>query len=225
MLCATQPLRGATADPRSYLADISALLQRQWPTNRTVTLVFHGHSVPAGYAKTPIVQTFDAYPHLLHVALKKRFPYAVINCIVTAIGGENSEQGAKRFERDVLSLHPDLVAIDYSLNDRGLGVKRAEAAWRQMIEAALRRHVKIILLTPSIDLGAKLDDPSDPLNQQAEMVRSLAREYQVGLVDSLARFKECIQKGTAAKDLMAQSNHPNRQGHALIADELEKWFP
>lgn len=40
------------------------------------------------------VQTFDADPHLLHVGLKDRFPLAVINVIVTAIGGESSESGS-----------------------------------------------------------------------------------------------------------------------------------
>ena len=224
LVCGINPANGAVADQRTYLARYPTLLQRQWPSNRTVTIVCHGHSVPAGYARTPIVDTFDAYPYLMHAALKARYPYAVINCIVTAIGGENSEHGAVRFEKDVLSLHPDLVTIDYSLNDRSLGVKRAEAAWRKMIEEALRQHVKVLLLTPSNDLRADLNDPKDPLNQQAEMVRSLAQDYQVGLVDSLAAFKASIVNGTPAESLMAQGNHPNRKGHELIAVEIEKWF-
>lgn len=218
------PLEGL-ADSHSYLGNVSALLQKQWPANRTVNIVFHGHSVPAGYARTPIVNTFDAYPYLLHRKLKDRFPFAVMNCIVTAIGGENSEQGAARFERDVLALRPDVVTIDYSLNDRGLGVSRAEAAWRKMIQSAMDHNIKVILLTPSIDLSAHFDDPNDPLNQQAEMVRRLAREYHVGLADSLARFKDFVRAGGAAGDLMAQVNHPNRKGHELIAAELAKWFP
>ena len=35
-------------------------------SNHTVNLVCHGHSVLAGYFKTPEVRTFDAYPYLLH---------------------------------------------------------------------------------------------------------------------------------------------------------------
>ena len=103
---------------KTYLADVSATLQKQWPDNRIVNIVCHGHSVPAGYFDTPVVDAFNAYPHLLHRGLKSRFPWAVINVIVTAIGGENSEAGAERFDRDVLSLRPDVVTIDYGLNDR-----------------------------------------------------------------------------------------------------------
>lgn len=217
----TQP---AVADCVTYLADVRALLDVQWPKNRTVTIVCHGHSVPAGYFKTPRVHEMEAYPHLLQTALCEAYPYAEINVIVTAIGGENSESGAARFDRDVLSLHPDVVTIDYALNDRPIGLDRAEKAWRSMIERAIAARAKVILLTPTPDLTAKLDDPLDPLNQHAEQIRRLAAEYHVGLVDSLAEFKDAIRTGTKLEDLMAQANHPNAKGHELVAHELERWF-
>lgn len=189
-----------------------------------MNIVCHGHSVPAGYFKTPVVETFNAYPHLLHRALKEKFPYAVINVIVTAIGGENSEAGAKRFEADVLALHPDVVTIDYALNDRAIGLACAEAAWRSMITNALQRHVKVVLLTPTPDTGARLESPADPLSRHAEQIRSLAREYRVGLVDSLAAFKTQAGAGRRLEDFMSQANHPNRQGHELVAGELLRLF-
>ncbi len=215
----------AIASPGNYLAAVSSVLTRAWPTNRTVTIVCHGHSVPAGYFKTPMVQTFDAYPHLLHVGLSQRFPRAVINVIVTAVGGENSEQGAKRFKRDVLSLRPDLVTVDYALNDRAIGLVRAQAAWRAMISLCVARGIPVILLTPTPDQTAHLDDPNDPLNLHAEQIRGLAAEYHVGLADSLSRFKRAMGEGVPLVDLMSQSNHPNRKGHELVVEELLKWFP
>ena len=89
-----QAVDPAGAKPDTYLSGVVTELTRQWPANRTVNIVCHGHSVPAGYFRTPVVDTFNAYPHLLHRGLKERFPYAVVNVIVTAIGGENSESGA-----------------------------------------------------------------------------------------------------------------------------------
>ena len=130
-----------------YLSELCNTLSHRWPDNRTVNLVCHGHSVPSGYACTPFVDSFHAYPHLMHRTLAQRFPYAVINVIVTAIGGENSVQGAARFREDVLCHKPDLVTIDYGLNDRGVPMKDAEDAWRQMIEQSLERNIPVILLT------------------------------------------------------------------------------
>jgi len=215
----------APADANSYLKPVVEQLKRDWPTNRIVNIVCHGHSVPAGYARTPEVRMLDAYPNRLHAGLCGRFPHSVNNVIVTAIGGEQSERGAARFEHDVLSLHPDVVTIDYALNDRAIGLERAEKAWRKMIEACIAEKIPVILLTPTADLKAKLDDANDPLNQHAAQIRRLAAEYNVGLVDSLEQFKKYVRDGGQLKDLMAQNNHPNRKGHELVAPELLKWFP
>lgn len=219
------PAVGAPADPQTYLENVCTELTKSWPTNRTINIVCHGHSVPAGYFRTPEVRPFDAYPLLLHAGLNQRFPHAVINVIVTGIGGENAESGARRFRRDVLSLRPDVVTIDYALNDRAIGLARSEKAWRAMIEMALAHHIKVVLLTPTPDLSAKLENPSDPLNLHAEQIRRLAAEYHVALADSLAQFQNAVHSGVNLHDLMAQGNHPNRKGHELVAAELLKWFP
>jgi lysophospholipase L1-like esterase len=208
----------------SYLANILALLKKDWPDNRTVNIVCHGHSVPAGYFKTPVVDTLNSYPHLLHARLAGLFPHAVINVIVTAIGGETSERGASRFDAQVLMHRPDVLTIDYGLNDCSIGLDKARTAWSAMIEKALAWHIKVILLTPTGDLSSNLDDPSDPLSQHAEQIRKLAREYQVGLADSFAATKAAVEKGTPLSDLMSQVNHPNRRGHDLVVEELVKWF-
>lgn len=217
-------LPGQIATPAEFSKDLVALFQAEWPRNRTVNIVCHGHSVPAGYFKTPVVQSFDAYPHLLHRAIKERYPHAVVNVIVTAIGGENSEQGSARFEADVLALKPDVVTLDYGLNDRRIGLERAKAAWSAMIRAAQAKKVRVVLLTPSWDLGVNVMDSKDPLPQHADQIRRLAAEFRIGLADSLEAFVRAHAAGKPFADLMSQSNHPNRAGHVLILDELRPWF-
>ena len=214
----------STAAARTYLADIVALLDKAWPDNRTVNIVVHGHSVPAGYFDTPSVDTFNAYPHLLHVRLKQRFPTAVLNVIVTAIGGENSVSGATRFQRDVLPMKPDVLLIDYVLNDRSLSLEQAHQAWEQMIRQALAVGTKIILLTPTLDKRAVFYDPLDLLNQHAEQVRQLAAKFGIGLADSYKASLAALHAGVKIDELMSHVNHPNRRGHELVVAELWKWF-
>ena len=225
-LAAVMPaVRAQVASPTNYLAPVIAELETKWPKNRAVNIVCHGHSVPSGYFKTPAVDSLHAYPNLLRVALAEKFTNAVINVIVTAIGGENSVKGAARFEADVLTHKPDVVLIDYALNDRRIGLETARMNWISMIEIAQATGVKIILLTPTPDQSAKLDDVNDPLNQHAEQIRDLAAEFHTGLVDSLAAFKAELAHGTELTNLMSQVNHPNARGHELVGAELVKWFP
>jgi acyl-CoA thioesterase-1 len=209
----------------TYLGDLNTLLSAEWPDNRTVNIVCHGHSVPAGYFSTPTVDTFNSYPHLLHVALKKRFANAVINIIVTAVGGENSLRGSERFDSDVLSHHPDLVTIDYSLNDRAIGTDKAWSAWSSMIEKATAAKAKVLLLTPTPDTRSDLFSQEDPLNRHAEQVRLLAATYHVGLADSFQVFIDRVKGGTDLRSLMSHVNHPDRAGHEIVASELLRWFP
>ena len=149
----------------------------------------------------------------------------MINVIVTGIGGEASESGASRFVSDVLNHKPDLITIDYGLNDRGIGLERAKVAWESMIAAALSSKIPLILLTPTLDQSSKLNDPQDPLNQHAKQIEELAHKYHLALVDSLELSKAEISKGTPIQDLMSQGNHPNRKGHDIVAAGLLSWFP
>jgi lysophospholipase L1-like esterase len=204
------------------LAPLDTLLKTAWPKNRTVNIVFHGHSVPAGYHKTPDVRPFESYPHLVHQAIKARYPYAVLNGIVTAIGGENSVAGEARFEHDVLAHKPDLVLIDYALNDRRLPLDRVEAAWRGMIRQCRENGIPVVLLTPTGDSSANLANADDPLHQRAELLRRLAAEEKVLLADVSAAWLAELEAGTPEKELLSQVNHPNLRGHQLAAKVIDQ---
>ena len=213
------------ADKDDYLEDIGQELSKQWPDNRTVTIVCHGHSVPAGYFNTPVVRPFESYPHLLHKALKERYPDAVINVTVTAIGGEHSVDGAKRFRRDVLGCQPDVILIDYGLNDRSVGLDDAEKAWSSMIDRAMDEDVKVLLLTPTPDIHHVPDDTTEDLNHHADQIRFLASKYNVGLVDSLSAFDAELKQGVSVSDLLSNGyNHPNQKGHEIVVQQVLKWF-
>ncbi len=215
------------ADRRTYLAQVVKELQVPWPGNRHIHLVAHGHSVPAGYFATPVLQPFQAYPHLLHEGLRTWFPFAAINIIVTAMGGENSVQGVARLESQVLCHRPDVLLIDYGLNDRGVGLEAARQAWEAMIGAARERSIKVILLTPTADLRGYGEPPGESwvqLEQHAAQIRDLAARHQVGLADSFAAFARYTASGAPLSDLLSHVNHPSRRGHELVVGELLPWF-
>jgi lysophospholipase L1-like esterase len=199
-------------------------MQIEWPKNKTINIVFHGHSVPAGYFKTPNVNTLQAYPNLTLKKLKEIYPFAVINTIVTAIGGENSVKGAQRFERDVLIHKPDIILIDYGLNDRKVGLEKAYSAWNVMIKQAKEQGIKVILLTPSPDQTVDFDNAENDLKKHASQIRTIATENQIGLADSYQAFEFLYSDKLELNQYMSQVNHPNERGHELIANELIKWF-
>jgi lysophospholipase L1-like esterase len=207
-----------------YLEKIKAEMMLEWPKNRTINLVFHGHSVPAGYFKTPLVNTMASYPYLVLEQIKSKYPYTVVNIINTSIGGENSESGEKRFASEVLIHKPDVVFIDYALNDRRIGLERAKNAWEKMIRAALDKNIKVILLTPSPDQTVDVKDDHTILDDHAAQIIQLSKHFKVGLIDTYSLFKNKTKEGFDLVNFMSQVNHPNEKGHHLIADAIMKYF-
>jgi hypothetical protein len=156
--------------------------------------------------------------------LKAEYPFAVINSINTSIGGENSVSGQKRFKQDVLRFKPDVLFIDYALNDRGIGLEASKKAWELMIKAALKLNIKVILFTPSPDQSVNILETDTDLDKHAGQIRHLAADYGVGLIDSYALFKQKVREGGQLESYMSQVNHPNKKGHELIAIEIMSYF-
>lgn len=224
LFCGLHILCLGQATDSTYLQPVKTELQKKWPANRTINFVFHGHSVPSGYFATPQVKTLDAYPHLVLKKLKERYPYSVINVITTSIGGENSQQGAKRFESDVLTHKPDVLFIDYALNDRQIGLEQSKKAMEEMVKKALENNIRVILLTPSPDQRVDITKKDNELELFANMLTEMATSLQIGLADSYGQFKKLALQGTDLNEYMSQVNHPNEKGHGLIADEIMKYF-
>ncbi len=216
------PNANAQKDAVDNLAVLKQELAKVFPHNRTINLVFHGHSVPSGYWSNQEVHTLDSYPYILLGLLKKEYPKAVINIIITAIGGEHAEKGAVRFRSDVLPHRPDIIFIDHALNDLGLGLERAHVAWEQMIREAKSHDKPVVLLTPSPDQRQDIGNTENLLNKHAQQIRKLAAKYGLPVADSYTAFESVFkEKGTIAP-LMSHVNHPNRLGHELIANEIFK---
>ena len=218
-------LAGCTSavEPR-VPAPVLAELNKTWPNNRTVNLVFHGHSVPSGYHETPEVKPFDSYPLMAMEKIQKAHPHSVINAIVTSIGGEDSVKGAARLEKDVLSMRPDVIFIDYALNDRRVAEADVEKAWRSMARAAKAKGVPVVFVTPTGADNVRYDAPDEPLEIRAAIIRKVAAEEGVLVADVFAAWKKELKRGVKQDSLLAQGNHPNRKGHEIAAKVIAELF-
>lgn len=219
-----QSIKVYTSDT-TYLSSLHQLFKAQWPNNKTINIVFHGHSVPAGYFKTPDIKTMEAYPELALQYVSALYPNAVVNVIKTCIGGENSVSGAARFDSTVLNHRPDILFIDYALNDRGIGLEKAKEAWISMIEKALAVNIKVVLCTPTPDQSENILDTTTALYKHTQQIIQLANKYKIGLIDSYNAFRQLIAGGNDLKKYMSQVNHPGKAGHEVVLKEISRLFP
>ena len=94
-----------------------------------VTIVAFGDSITAGYCVR------RGFPSFWKESLGKKYPEAVVEMINAGNSGDTSMDGLARLDWSVLSYEPDLVTINFGINDcaLGLGLEEFEMNFVEMV--------------------------------------------------------------------------------------------
>lgn len=208
---------------------------------KLVTVVAFGDSTTATRGKLKI------YAECLKEDLPQRgLQVEIINA---GIGGHSTQDAIGRFEKDVTAKQPQIVIIQFGINDSTINVwkdppdTKAPVSQEQylanldkMIETLHKQHCHVILMTPNpmrwtpalVKLYGKPPYPPDnpdglnvTLSPYAAAVRKLAKKRKVPLVDVYGAFQAYGKKpGQSVDQLLLDGMHPNDQGQRLVADLL-----
>jgi len=169
--------------------------------------------------------------------------------INSGVGGSTTRHARGRFEKDVLAHRPDLVIIMLGANDSAIDVWKDPPATqsrvgkqeyaenlRHFVGTLKARGSKVVLVTPTPFrwtpelkkmYGKPPYDPDDPqgfskpLAEYAEVVREIAREQGVSLVDLFKAFGDYDRlEGRSVGDLLLDGMHPNDEGHRIMAERM-----
>ena len=207
----------------------------------TRTLVTFGDSTTAPRGELTV------YAELLQEELTLHgLPVPVINA---GVGGNNTSQARARFARDVVDRDPDVVVIQFGINDAAVdvwkdpprttprvGVETYVDNLRHFVRTLRSQGAEVVLMTPNPlrwtpplreRYGKPPYDPNDAdgfnvlLSSYAQQVRDVARAEHVPLIDVYADFEAFgKQEGQSVDDLLLDGMHPNERGHRRIADQL-----
>lgn len=167
------------------------------------------------------------------------------------IPGNNTNQAMARFQADVLDQSPDLVVIQFGINDQAFDLwetppatdsRVSLAQYRSnlthMIETLKNAGIKVILMTSNpifwTDELKKLygsqpynaDDRmgfSTILKDYAQAVREIASTQEIPLVDVFNLYLKYDQVPDQDMEfLLLDGMHPNAIGHRMVANSLMK---
>jgi len=140
------------------------------------------------------------------------FPKAKVRFVNAGIGGTNSLYGAMRVQRDVLSKKPDLVIVEYAVNDN----HPVPMFWGSY-EGVLRQ----ILREPQQPAIVQLFFMQRKGENAQETQHMLGRHYDLPMVSFRDAWWPEIYSGRAKWDVMyADVVHPNDTGHILASELL-----
>ena len=143
------------------------------------------------------------------------FPDTKVNTINAGIGATDSYLGVHRVERDVLAYKPDLVVVEFSVNDDG-GPK-SKVSYDNLVRRILlaENHPAVILLFMGQTNGAN-----------AQSTHALVGfTYGVPMLSYCNVMKDMQEnKIYTDKQLSGDVTHPSALGHAVTGEILWKYF-
>lgn len=186
-------------------------LMKRAANGESLVIGFLGGSITQGsLSSTPET----CYAYLVYEWWKKSFPNAAFSFVNGGIGGTTSHYGGARAWKDVLCYRPDIVTVDFSVNDD------ANEFFEETYEGTLRR----LLAAPSAPAVVVLNNVFYDTGKNAQDYHNrIADHYGIPHVSIKDTVYPDVESGKIVRaDITPDNLHPNDKGHRLVADEICK---
>lgn len=186
-------------------------LMKRAAKGESLVIGFLGGSITQGsLSSTPKT----CYAYLVYEWWKKSFPNAAFSFVNGGIGGTTSHYGGARAWKDVLCYRPDIVTVDFSVNDD------ANEFFEETYEGMLRR----LLAAPSAPAVVVLNNAFYDTGKNAQDYHNrIADHYGIPHVSIKDTVYPDVESGKIVRaDITPDNLHPNDKGHRLVADEICK---
>lgn len=184
-----------------------------------VTIVCFGDSITAGYGVR------KGFPYFWREMLQQKYPEARIKLINSGIAGDTTADGMARLDWAVLSYLPDLVTINFGINDAimGIGLYEFKSNLKNIVQDILYGPGSEVLLLSSQPLETPTYD--ELVVQYYKTIADVANEMEIGFVDVYEAWKKRIKEGIPLSKLILPGlDHPDEAGYKIIAEELMNFF-
>jgi lysophospholipase L1-like esterase len=210
LICAGPALAAADDEPAppQYQPVAAKLLQTRQGLGNVLGKLAAGQEVRIAYFGGSITAANGWRPKTMQWFAEK-FPAAKVEEINAAIGGTGSDLGVFRLEHDVLRHRPDLVFVEFAVNDGGASPQQI---WRSM-EGIVRQ---IWTANPRTDIcfvytfrvGYEKDLAAGSCPTAASAMEMLAEHYGIPSINVALKTVELQQAGK----LVFQSDEPSPAG-------------
>lgn len=201
----------AMLSPAAQAADarLQAVMQRL-NQGQSITFATIGGSITTGYAADPPRERGWAAQTAARLGR-----YGPVTFINAGCSGTDSAAAAQRVKTHVLDATPDLVIVEFGVNDEWLDpavrAKSYEGLLRQLLSAPRPPAVVTLQLTQRGNAPRNAVEPQ----------RQLAARYGLTSIDFGAWMQRRVDAGQARwETLYDEPVHPNQRGHDAIAEAV-----
>ena len=172
-----------------------------------INVVFLGGSITEGYRSS---SPEKSYAGICSSWFKSYFSSQTVNCYNAGIGGTGSGFGAVRMDRDVLSHNPDMLFVEFAVND---GNKDSRATMDSIVRKALS--------APKVPYIVFLYTTNNIYTTDSSFHEEVAAYYGIPSIDLQSALKEKLDGADPIeKGLFLDSVHPLDGGFEIYAEAI-----
>jgi lysophospholipase L1-like esterase len=154
--------------------------------------------------------------------LRERYPNTPITFHDAAIGGTGSQLGLFRLDRDVLSRKPDLVFLDFSVNDNAEGEDVPTlASYERLVRDLISQDVMVFPVMMTFQW--QVAKPDEPLPPRLRDHSKIAEAYGLPVADVMSALRGKVKEGAKPEDFWTipkDGAHPGDEGYLAFFEAV-----
>lgn len=174
-----------------------------------ITVAYLGGSITQGSSATES----NCYARLVTNWFEETYPDIKVNYVKAGVGATGSYIGIHRADRDVLSKNPDVVFIDFSVNDTTENTQRNINSYDSLMRKLWNGDSKpaIVCIGMTQETGIAFQ------SQHLE----IAKHYDLPFISYKNAILDVINKGYIKwTDISGDNIHPNVPGHKILSEMI-----
>lgn len=186
---------------------------------KAVTVAYLGGSITAGVGASDAAKT--SYRALVTNWLRQNYKDAQINELNAGVAGTGLLYGAMRVRRDVIAYKPDLVFVEFALNDANDALEPEDG-----VKRALEGMLRQLLIVPQPPQIVFVYATNAKRAARVEWLEALAGHYQIPAVNLQSSVWQQLEanKFKAASfwpaALSKDGSIPSDEGHKFYASQI-----
>ena len=190
----------------------------------SINAVFFGGSITQGAGASSEKMN---YVSLVGEYLKSAFSEKDVTIINAGIPGTDSKYGWYRLENDIISNNPDIVFIEFSVNDHYNDTKGTNTEARSKMKGYMESVIRRLAALPDAPAVVFVNTTDNAINTGddvsfANLYAELCEAYGIKAVDIEGAVREAgyVTAANAENTILVDGTHPNDKGYKIYADKI-----
>lgn len=173
-------------------------------------VVFIGGSITEGAGASSVG---NCYVSKVGEYLKQMYPDKQVNIFNAGVGGTGSDYGIFRLQQDVISHDPDLVFVEFAVNDIGM------VNTPDLVKINMEGIVRLLLKLPKPPIINFIYATRNDFAACTDLHNQVAKYYGIPTYDLQTYIKSLMNSGkTKPESFWVDGVHPNDYGYGVYAD-------